>query len=698
MNENHSSLDASLSESALELIDQICDRYEVACREGNRPGVEAFLKGVKEPVRSALVRELLRVFLHYLQADQRQRWQRGERVSVKSYLEQTPALREHSGLVFELICHEVLLREEREEAPRPGYYLRHFPDHEKQLLRFFEARRMMPLAMQQVPSGRGTLHTAGLSTVADPNLTAAESPGQTRSSPHALPFVPGYEVLALLGRGAMGVVYKARQIKAGRDVALKMVLAGGHAGPELLTRFRDEAEAIARLQHPHVVQIFEVGAHQGLPFFSLEFCAGGSLDKKLAGTPLPPDKAAELVAKLARGVQAAHTARVIHRDLKPANVLLAEDGTPKVGDFGLAKKLDEQGGTGTGAIMGTPSYMAPEQASGKSKEVGPAADVYALGAILYECLTGRPPFKAATPWDTISQVISDEPVPPTQLNAKVPRNLETICLKCLRKEASQRYGSAAELADDLDRFRRGEPIRAPVGTLERLGKWVRRNPLVAGLTAAAAILLLLVAVVSVVGYVKTSAALDDVQKAKGNEAVQRQEADRRKDEAIRKGEQVRQERDRINGRLYLTQMSQAHRARRPGTWCECVCCSTSTSPGPAGWIIGPGSGTISIACAGAACWPSVDIRGRYWPWPGPPTASGWRPRTPLAWSRYGNITTKVAVVTLRATPAPSSLSPGRRTVSAWPPSEPKTIGPRGRWSRFGTWTLAKRFSDCQQRL
>jgi WD40 repeat protein len=298
------------------------------------------------------------------------------------------------------------------------------------------------------------------------------------------PRVPGYEVLGVLGRGGMGVVYKARQVNADRLVALKMILAGGHAGPAELARFRTEAEAIARLQHPHVVQVFEVGELQGLPFFSLEFCPGGSLDRKLAGTPLPPQEAAAVVAKLARGVQAAHEARVLHRDLKPGNVLLTSDGTPKVTDFGLAKKLDAQGVTIPGVIMGTPSYMAPEQASGQSKEVGPAADVYALGAILYECLTGRPPFKAATAWDTLRQVMSEEPVPPRRLNAQVPRDLETVCLKCLQKEAPKRYATAAELADDLGRFQAGEPIIArPVGRLERGVKWVRRRPAMATLAA-----------------------------------------------------------------------------------------------------------------------------------------------------------------------------------------------------------------------
>jgi WD40 repeat protein len=304
--------------------------------------------------------------------------------------------------------------------------------------------------------------------------------------------VAGYEILSTLGRGGMGVVYQARQTKLNRLVALKMILAGGHAGEADLARFATEAEAIARLQHPNIVQVYEVGAHEGRPFFSLEFCAGGSLDRKLGGTPLPPVEAARLVETLARAMHAAHQANVIHRDLKPANVLLLEDGTPKITDFGLAKKLDEVGQTQSGAIMGTPSYMAPEQAGGPSKQMGPAVDVYALGAILYECLTGRPPFKAATALDTLMQVVADEPVPPTQLQSKTPKDLETICLKCLQKEPTKRYASSAALADDLGRFRAGEPIRArPVGRLERVVKWVRRNPAVAGLTAA--VLLVLVA-------------------------------------------------------------------------------------------------------------------------------------------------------------------------------------------------------------
>ncbi len=239
------------------------------------------------------------------------------------------------------------------------------------------------------------------------------------------PAVPGYEICRELGRGGMGVVYLARQIGLDRLVALKMILAGSHASQEDLVRFRAEAEAAARLQHPNIVQVYEVGQAHGLPYFSLELCTGGSLEKKLARTPWPARKAAQLVELLARAVHCAHQRQVVHRDLKPANVLLTEDGTPKITDFGLAKRLDAVGQTRSGALMGTPSYMAPEQAQGRSREVGSHTDVYALGALLYECLTGRPPFLAETSLDTVLQVIQDEPVPPTRLAPSCPRDLET---------------------------------------------------------------------------------------------------------------------------------------------------------------------------------------------------------------------------------------------------------------------------------
>jgi serine/threonine-protein kinase len=283
----------------------------------------------------------------------------------------------------------------------------------------------------------------------------------------------------------MGVVYKARQPGLKRIVALKMILSGAHAGEEELQRFRAEAEAIARLQHPNIVQVFEIGEDQNLPFFSMEFVEGTSLAGQIAATPQPPTEAARIVQQLATALQCAHEKNIIHRDVKPSNVLVARDGTPKLTDFGLSKILEEHSGrTHSGAIIGTPSYMAPEQADGRTTDIGPHSDVYSLGAVLYELLTGRAPFKAGSVFDTLHQVRTMEPVAPILFAPSVPRDLETICLKCLQKEPRRRYESARALAEDLGRFLAGEPIRArPVSAPERLWRWCRRNPRVAVLSA-----------------------------------------------------------------------------------------------------------------------------------------------------------------------------------------------------------------------
>lgn len=300
----------------------------------------------------------------------------------------------------------------------------------------------------------------------------------------------GYDVLGTLGRGGMGVVYKARQRGLNRLVALKMILSGTHASAEDIDRFQAEAKAVAELQHQNIVQIYDWGERDGHPYFALEFVDGGTLQARINGQPMAARAAAELVEKLARGMAFAHGHGILHRDLKPANVLVTKDGTPKITDFGLAKKLgDDSGRTGTGAILGTPSYMAPEQAEGK-KEIGPAADIYSLGAILYDALTGRPPFCGESVLDTLSQVKHDDPVPPSRLQPRVPRDLEIICLKCLQKEPGKRYSTADELADDLHRFLHNEPIKArAVSMLERVLKWARRRPAVAALLALLAITL-----------------------------------------------------------------------------------------------------------------------------------------------------------------------------------------------------------------
>jgi tetratricopeptide (TPR) repeat protein len=322
------------------------------------------------------------------------------------------------------------------------------------------------------------------------------SPQETASTPDVvpdpggLPGVPGYDMLGELGRGGMGVVYRAWHRRLNRPVALKMLLAGVHARTAELERFLREAEAVAALHHPNIVQVYDVGDVDGRPYFTMELVEGGNLCRQIRGVPQPARQAAALVATLADAVHAAHQGGIVHRDLKPANILLTRDGTPKVTDFGLARRLEADGGlTVSGAPLGTPSYMAPEQARGEKPAIGPATDVYALGAILYELLTGRPPFRADSTTATLQQVVADEPVPPARLNPRVPRDLQTICLKCLHKEPRRRYASAQALADDLRRFDRGEPITArPVGPLERGARWVRRRPALAAALAAGVLL------------------------------------------------------------------------------------------------------------------------------------------------------------------------------------------------------------------
>jgi WD40 repeat protein/tRNA A-37 threonylcarbamoyl transferase component Bud32 len=394
----------------------------------------------------------------------------GTRPRLEDYLAETPPAGHQAVLLRELVLLDVHYRVQSGDAPRPAEYLCRFPDLDPQWL-----------AAALPPCVKGA---------ADPTL--AEAPAESVPPRR----VAGYEVLEELGRGGMSVVYKARQAQPNRLVALKMILAGRHIDPARRARLLVEADAIARLRHPHIVQIYEAGEHDGLPFLSLELVSGGSLADKRGGWPLPARQAAALVETLACAIQHSHEHGVVHRDLKPANVLLTGEGQPKITDFGLARH-ERPELTATGAVLGTPSYMAPEQAGGDNRAVGPAADVYGLGAILYELLTGRPPFRGATALETLEQVRNRPADSPRLSNPAVDRDLATICLHCLEKSPGRRYPSAAALADDLRRWLNREPIRArPIGPTARLWRWCQRRPVLALLTASVAVLVLAVAVVS----------------------------------------------------------------------------------------------------------------------------------------------------------------------------------------------------------
>jgi WD40 repeat protein len=408
-----------------------------------------------------------------IEAERERRWSEGARVPVEEYFRAHPALAE-GELALRLVYGEFLLRERAGEAPSLEEYQRRFPA--------LAARLEQQIA----------LHRAlGVSAGDETKVSACKPVLPER--PVGVPAVPGFEILGELGRGGMAVVYRARDTKLNRVVALKLIKSGSLPGTDEVRRFRIEAQAVARLHHPNIVQIFEVGDVGDMPYMALEFVPGGTLAQKLRESPLAPRAAAELTQLLARALGVAHRAGVIHRDLKPGNILLAEDGSPRVADFGLAKHVENpDGNTHTGAILGTPSYMAPEQASGNVSAITSAVDVWALGAILYECLTGRPPFKESSVIETLTQVCSRDPVPPSRLLLRVPSELEAVCLKCLEKDPERRYHSAAALADDLQRWLAGKPTLArPVGVLSRCWKLVRRNPVIstAGAVTLMAVLL-----------------------------------------------------------------------------------------------------------------------------------------------------------------------------------------------------------------
>ncbi len=441
---------------------------------------------------------------------QRRQWMDGDRLPVEAYVEQYPLLQESSDDVLELVYNEVLLREELGETPQVDEYLGRFPGFGPAVKSLFEVHRAL-----ETDTSLGSLGT---------NVPGDDTPhdGTDPSLPD-YPSMPGYEIIRELGHGGMGVVYLARQVELNRTVALKMIRSGPFASRFDVQRFRREAEAAAHLDHPHVVPIYEVGEYAGRPFFSMKFVEGGSLDRFLDRLARNPRAVASVMCQVARAVHYAHQRGILHRDLKPANILLQGIGDdhapvgdltsliPFVTDFGLAKRIDGDSAlTGSGQLVGTPSYMAPEQTAPRGRGDTTAADVYSLGAILYEMLTGRPPFRGDTPLETLIQVRELEPIRPTELRPWIGRDLEIICVKCLEKMPSKRYGSADLLADDLERWLRGEPIRARrVGRVERIVRWCRRKPLVASLLLISILSLLGVLFSSAYGYWSTAGALKE---------------------------------------------------------------------------------------------------------------------------------------------------------------------------------------------
>jgi serine/threonine protein kinase/Tfp pilus assembly protein PilF len=523
-----------------------------------------------------------------VKADMGRRWRDGDRVPVEHYLEQFPALRADPERLADLVRAEILLLRREGRAPDPEDYRRRFPSLGEALGSALEPPEALPpagfqgwVSARPAFAGEGATPSAGPDRTPSPDAGAVTRTLGPRGTPGArdVEFAratvarpagarasaaapPGsfadYEILGEIGRGGMGVVYKARHVRLQRLVALKLILAGAHARPEDFVRFLAEAEAVARVQHPNVVQVYEVGHQADQPYIAFEYVEGSSLHRRLRQGPVSPREAATLLETVARAMEVVHQQGIVHRDLKPANILLrsksevpspkskgnpkpgiadpqaetrngkpeggpgvrspkseADDGPrlefpdsasvpsdfglrisdldsvdfPKVTDFGLAKRLEcGDGLTQTGAVLGTPGYMAPEQAEGRLREISPATDVFALGAILYELLAGRPPFKGDTPLDTLLQARTAEPVAPHRLRPGVPPDLETICLKCLQKEPAQRYASALALGQDLRRFLDGEPILArPAGTWERMLKWARRRPQAAAIVALAVV-------------------------------------------------------------------------------------------------------------------------------------------------------------------------------------------------------------------
>ncbi len=439
-------------------FDKLCSEFEAECKRQERPQIEHYVDSASPARRADLLYELLQIELW---------WRRDETPSPneQSYQARFPVNQTIVSDAFKQFRHRSRVALIGEKLKDSGETQTFYP-------------RLDPAAQQTLPMD-------------------TEKQAVSTSTGDRVKYFGEYELLEEVARGGMGVVFKARQVKLNRIVALKMILSGELAGEEQVQRFKSEAEAAARLDHPGIVPIFEIGEHDGQHYFSMGFVDGESLAGRLRQGPLPPNEAARLLVNICDTVAYAHDKGVIHRDLKPGNVLIDKSGAPRVTDFGLAKQVDRDSEmTKTGQVLGTPAYMPPEQASGNTDEIGPAADVYSLGAMLYAMLTGRPPFQASSPIETLRQVLEQEPASPRLQNAQIPKDLDTICLKCLNKEIEKRFESADALAADLRRYLAGEPIHArATSRSEKVSKWCKRNPRTVVATSLVVVLLVAVGIV-----------------------------------------------------------------------------------------------------------------------------------------------------------------------------------------------------------
>lgn len=474
-------------------LDTLFEEFETAWAREAAPELSEYLPPPDSPLRREALYELIRIDLEFRwRSSQSHAGEKAQRPwTLLDYTRSFPELTTAELVASGLVAEEYRARARWGDRPEMSEYAERYDVEFERLAPQLAAvdaeltgEQSLPATDEGVsPTVVGSTRPYGDSrTVA--GRSAANAASQTTGQ------FGDYDLLREIARGGMGVVYQARQRKLNRIVALKMIRSGELADADEVRRFHAEAEAAAQLDHPHIVPIFEVGEQDGQQFFSMGFVEGAGLDARIQDGPLPPDEAARLMRTIALAVQYAHEKGIVHRDLKPANVLIDAEGQPRVTDFGLAKNVSADSKmTATGQVLGTPSYMPPEQAAGRIDEIGPPADVYGLGAMLYATLTGRPPFQSASVMETLQQVLERAPVAPRQLNPAVDKDLETICLKCLEKSAARRYATAGELAAELDRFLADEPILArPVGRLERAGRWCRRNPLGATVVALLAVL------------------------------------------------------------------------------------------------------------------------------------------------------------------------------------------------------------------